>query len=188
MLSKNSSVSRRKACRRLSSKSGNRRGSGFAAERLRRCSHCAAKLRHQRVGARIGEHAADLPLEHRAAARSVPRTAASSSGSSGMLLQRKNDSRDASSRSLSRYGVLGGNAGGIALDPEQELRADEQRAQRHLDAVLEPAAFGARLLVEAQQLVHFGRRDRAAVGPSGRALTRSSGRRRPRLVPHAVCS
>ena len=40
------------------------------------------------------------------------RAATSSSSSSGMLLQRKKESREASSRSLRRYGVLGGVSGG----------------------------------------------------------------------------
>ena len=54
-----------------------------------------------------------------------------------MLLHRKNDSRDASSRSLMRYAVLRRDAGRIVLDAEQELRADQDRAQRHLDARVE---------------------------------------------------
>ena len=56
-----------------------------------------------------------------------------------MLLHRKNDRRDASSRSLMRYAVFGANAGGILLDAEQELRTHQHRAQRHFDAGLKSA-------------------------------------------------
>ena len=54
-----------------------------------------------------------------------------------MLLHRKNDSRDASSRSLTRYVEPAGTPAGSDFDPEQELRADEQPPERQLDAGLE---------------------------------------------------
>ena len=92
---------------------------------------------HQRSRSRVGEHAPHLLLEHRRLC-SVPRIARSSSSSSGMLLQRKNDSRDASSRSLMRYGVFGGTPAGIVFDAEQELRADQHGRQRHFDAASKP--------------------------------------------------
>ena len=56
----------------------------------------------QRRGARVGQHPPHLPLEHRRRRCSRPCAAAVSSSSSGMLLHRKNDRRDASSRSLMR--------------------------------------------------------------------------------------
>ena len=81
--------------------------------RLRRCSHWPAKLLDQRA----------RPSDRRAcaapAARARPgvsqlslRCASCSSSSSGMLLHRKNDSREASSRSLTRYGVRAASVGG----------------------------------------------------------------------------
>ena len=76
--------------------------SGRPTSRLRSRSHCPAKL-----VARLNERGSasilrDLLLEHAPAGGALPRIAASSSSSSGMLLQRKNDRRDASSRSLMR--------------------------------------------------------------------------------------
>ena len=65
MLSKNSSVSSFIACRRLSSKSGKAPRSGLEFFRLRRCSHCSAKLSIERLRSRIGQHPPDLLLEHR---------------------------------------------------------------------------------------------------------------------------
>ena len=59
-----------------------------------------------------------------------------------MLLQRKNDRREASSRSLTRYAVPGVAAGRLPLDAEQELRAHQHPLERLLNAALE-AAFGA---------------------------------------------
>ena len=79
-------------------------------------------------------------VEHRRRAQLTASPRASSSSSSGMLLQRKNDSRDASSRSLMRYGVPGCDARRIALDAEQELRTHQQAPERALDPVLEAAA------------------------------------------------
>ena len=56
------------------------------------------------------------------------------SSSSGMLLQRKNDSRDASSKSPRRNGAPGATARRLALEAEQELRVDEHARDRPLDA------------------------------------------------------
>ena len=66
------------------------------AEPLRR------EVRDERVGLRIGEHAPHLALEHGRFAQLAGRGAPRATRSSGMLLHRKNDSRDASSTSLTR--------------------------------------------------------------------------------------
>ena len=55
----------------------------------------------------------------------------------------KNDSRDASSRSLMRIDAVGGDGVRVALEAEQELRADEHERQRVLDAGVERAAVRA---------------------------------------------
>ena len=81
-----------------------------------------------------------------------------------MLLQRKNESRDASSRSLMRYGVSGGDAGWILLDAEQELRAHQHRGQRHLDAGVE-ASVRACLPVQLERPLQVGVCDRTPIGP-----------------------
>ena len=54
-----------------------------------------------------------------------------------MLLHRKNESRDASSRSLMRYACPAAHRRRLALGADQELRAREQQPQRELDAVVE---------------------------------------------------
>ena len=72
-------------------------------------------------------------VEHGRRSCSCPSTATSSSSSSGMLLHRKNDSRDASSRSLIAVGGAGVALAGSTLDAEQELGADQQALERTLD-------------------------------------------------------
>ena len=86
---------------------GTRSSCGSMFFRLRRYSHCPAKLVDERLGLRIGQHASDLLLAARPACAACPARRRCSSSSSGMLLHRKNDSRDASSRSLSGYTVPG---------------------------------------------------------------------------------
>ena len=82
-----------------------------------------------------------------------------------MLLQRKNDSRDASSTSLSRYGVPGLTSSRVELEAEQEVGADQNALQRRFDSAVERAARCARV-VERHQGLHIvdrrpagGRRD-----------------------------
>ena len=74
--------------------------SGRELCRFRRYSHCPAKLLDQSLRLRIGEHALDLCVEN-GRIFSFFCSATVRSSSSGMLLHRKNDSRDASSRSPS---------------------------------------------------------------------------------------
>ena len=66
-----------------------------------------------------------------------------------MLLHRKKESREASSRSLTRYGVPGAQSGRIVFDAEQEVRADEHGGNRHLDPGVE-VVFGPRLADRAR--------------------------------------
>ena len=96
---------------------------------------------------------------------SAPRPAAWRSSSSGMLLQRKNDNRDASSRPLRAY-TLPGRTGWIAFDAEQEARVDEDALERELDARVE-AALPSPGAVEAEQRVDVCRRDRPAIRTPG---------------------
>ena len=62
----------------------------------------AGEVPHQRLRTRIGDHAIDLLLQYLAASCSLLAAASLISSMSGMLLHRKNDRRDASSRSLIR--------------------------------------------------------------------------------------
>ena len=85
--------------------------SGVIDARLRRCSHCEAKL----VTSARDRSSAIIRRTCRsstAGSWSLPAIASSSSSSSGILLHRKKDSRDASSMSLTRYGVRGGTPAG----------------------------------------------------------------------------
>ena len=75
----------------------------------------------------IGQHAPHLLLEHRRLTQAALARAIASSSSSGMLLQRKNDSRDASSTSLIAVHVPARRRR-IALDPEDELGAGQHDA------------------------------------------------------------
>ena len=61
----------------------------------------AEEVVDKRIRARIAQHTRDLLLKI-GRLLSSPRAATSSSSSSGMLLHKKNDTRDASSRSLRR--------------------------------------------------------------------------------------
>ena len=69
-----------------------------------------------------------------------------------MLLQRKNDNQEASCRSVSRR--VGSGTGGIELDAEQELGADEQPFDRLPYTEIEPS-FGTPPFVEAQAAQHL---------------------------------
>jgi hypothetical protein len=76
------------------------------------------------ASARVRDHAPHLRFEHvRPGAADL--LGRSSSSSSGMLDQRKNDSREASSKS-SIGCVEPGGTSGFSLRPEQEERADQK--------------------------------------------------------------
>ena len=114
-------------------------GVGDDAGELAQLEPAAGEIVDQRVRARIAEHPLHLLFE-RAGSLSVPRTAASRSSSSGMLLQRKNDSRDARSRSLEAIGRARRDARGLAFDAEEEARRREDALEPALDAGIEAAA------------------------------------------------
>ena len=69
-----------------------------------------------------------------------------------MLLQRKNDSRDASSRSRQPVRRAGDDALRVALGAEDEGRVGEDAADRQLHATVEVAATTAPLLEVAEQV------------------------------------
>ena len=72
-----------------------------------------------------------------------------------MLLHRKNDSRDASSRSRHAERRAGRHLRRLALEPEEELRIDEHARHRALDAELErllpPGAIELEQRVDARR-------------------------------------
>src|SRR5579863_556566 len=98
MLPKNISVSVRKEVRRLSSKSGNSLGSGAKFFRFRRYSHCAAKLLES-AWDRGSASILRTWLSSVAGSLSLLAAARFNSSSSGRLLHKKYERREASSRS-----------------------------------------------------------------------------------------
>ncbi len=71
-----------------------------------------------------------------------------------MLLHRKKDKRDASSRSLIRYALADGQIGRLRFLAENEFGVHQNAPQRHFDAMIEVAARVMPLLVETHQ--HLG--------------------------------
>ena len=157
MLSKNSSVS---AATRRAGFVEVREQSPDPASRSARSagsSHCPAKLLTS-ASTRIREHPPHLLLEHRRIASACRCSASASSSSSGMLLQRKNERREASSRSLSTIGGARATLAGSLLDAEQEIRADQQPRQRELDAATRNVAAPAALRCRTRAAAGYRRR------------------------------
>ncbi len=94
-LARNSSLSRRMEKRRLFSKAGNRSRSGATDSRARNCSHCPpnASTSARDFGSFSMRRTC---VSSTAGSRSVPWAAQRKSSSSGMLAQRKYESREAS--------------------------------------------------------------------------------------------
>ena len=180
MLSTNSSVSRRKRLAQLVVEV--REVAGRRDVALAGCGASATGRRScPRAPATAGRAACAVTSRSSTSGwLSWPRAAAFSSSSSGTELQRKNDSRDASSTSDTRPDRLRG--GHRRLGPEQELRVGEDEPQAVLDALLERALRAARgvLLEDGRQVVGG---DRPAIGaPSQRPrgwCARMPLRRRP---------
>ncbi len=148
----------------LSSKSGNISRSGVTLLQVAQLQPLAgevARPARRRAGRR--SCAAPAPRARRAA-RSRPAIARFSSSSSGMLLQRKNDSRDASSTSLIAMRRAGRQARRVALGAEQERRAGQDAREAGADAGVEVAALGARVAVERQRRLDVVVVDRPAEG------------------------
>ena len=127
----------------------------------RRFSHWPAKFVTSASERGIGQHPLDLLFEDGRIAQLVLARPASSSSSSGMLLHRKNDRREASSRSLMRYFCPGRDAGRLNFFAEHKFGIRQDAAKRHFDALIEQPVVSA-LLIEAQQhlsvLIVTGRR------------------------------
>ena len=106
-----------------------------------------------------------------------------------MLLQRKNDRRDASSTIGDSVDLAGLDAVGRALEAKHELGRREDPAQRHLDAGVEPALLASRgvevhqrrELLAVDGVAERARRERLDDLPARTALPRArwrAGRRR----------
>ena len=83
-----------------------------------------------------------------------------------MLLQRKNDSREASSTSLTGCAAPARTPAAIALDAIEERRAGEDARHTGADSGVEGAVAFARLLVERHRRFDIGRVDRTAIRAS----------------------
>ena len=79
-----------------------------------------------------------------------------------MLLHRKNDSRDASAMSLSRYGPEADRR--IDLDAIQEVEIDQQPLDRGPDPGIEVAALAPRTAEGGDERLDVASVDRTAVG------------------------
>ena len=137
--------------------------SGVIESRLRRCSHCAAKLVDQRSRARVGQHPPHLPLEHRrlvqlAARRHVEQLVVRDAAPEEERQPRRQLEIADAIRRVRR------DAGRILLDAEQELRAHQHGGQRHLDAASK-SSVRARLPIELERPVQVGVGHRPPVGP-----------------------
>ena len=122
----------------------------------------------QRPRSTVLEHPRDLPLQSGRRARARRARRRSSSSSSGMLLHRKNESRDARSMSLMRYTDPGAAFGGIALDAEGEAWRGEDTPQPALDARFE-TLFGLARPVETEQRLEILFSHRPTIGATGKS-------------------
>ena len=139
MLSKKSSASRWNACRRLSSKSGNSSEFGTLPFRLRRCSHCPAKLLTKADERAVGEHARVC-----AASTSGLLQATVARGAHQRLVRQAAPEEEREPGRQLDVGDAIRRAGGqrrrLSFRTEDERRAGENAPQAELNAVLERAA------------------------------------------------
>ena len=142
---------------RSASSNGKISGSGFTVSTFRSCSHWPAKF-DTSASARRSSSIRRTWRSSTAGSFSRPCSAASSSSASGIVLHRKNESRDASSTSLIRCAAAGPGAGRVALDAEQELRRHEHRLDGGLDAARRNPPLAAALLVERVERLDVGAR------------------------------
>ena len=161
-LSKKSSVSCRKACRRLSSKSRKRLALGVDRVDIAQPQPLSGEIRREVERAAIGEHPARLLLELSRLTQLAPNGGVEQFIVRDAAPQEKRQSRrqieiadpvDAVRRYFLR----------IAFHAEQELRVGEHSAQRRCDSGVE-IAFGAPFAIEGHRLVNFGFGDRPPIG------------------------
>ena len=170
-------------------RAGSRRTPDTRRRRARRRPACRASATGSRSCRRAPRDRRSASIRRTCCSRpagvlSVPRVAASSSSSSGMLLHRKNESRDARSMSLSRYDRARQRVRRLALDAEQEARRRQHAPQRSLDAGVE-SVFGLARAIEREQRVEILFGHRTAIGATreprqDRPRTALVGRRRRR--------
>ena len=124
----------------LSSKSGNSSRSGVTRDSSpRSCNHWPVKF-DTSASARGSASMRRTCASSTPGRRRRPAVAAFSSCSSGMLLHRKKDSRDASSTSLTGCAVAGARRGRVAFHAIQERRAGQHAGHARTDARVEVAA------------------------------------------------
>ena len=174
MLPTNSSSSRSNACLRLSSKSGKSFLSGVVLRRLRMCSHWPGEVVDERPRARIGEHPANLRVEHGRLAK-LPATG----GVEQLVVWNAAPQKERQSRRQIQIAdpirAARRRAGRIPLDAEHELGADEHGAGRQLDPAVE-RSLASPGVVERHQAGHVRRRSPAGDTRDGPASRRSASR------------
>ena len=142
--------------------------SGRIASRLRRCSHCPAKFRHQVARARVGQHPPHLLLQNsrvpeHSALGQVEQLAVRDAAPEEERQPRR-QLQVVEAISLARLDAVR-----ILLDAEEELGADQHGGQRHFHPRLEPVG-GARRAVELERPLQIRVRDRPAVRPAHQVL------------------
>ena len=93
---------------------------------------------------------------------SPPRRATSISSASGIVPHRKNESRDARSRSLMRYALPGFAFAGVSSTRNTKCRLESIACSAMRTPPSKPPGLRA-LLVELHQLIHVGLRHRPAI-------------------------
>ena len=162
----NSSVSRRMAALSSASNCGKTCGSGATPSSSRRLSHWVTKFCDEGFALGVGQHAADLLLAGRAGSCSLPAAARANSSSSGMLLQRKYESREASSKSFEladRAAAVGG--WDRPFDAEEKCGETSTAVSGDLHALLERVALLDGSIDEPREALDFVVGRRAAEGP-----------------------
>ena len=179
MLSKSSSVSRRNACRRLSLKSRRLRAGALQLAQIQPLAgEIGQPALPSRGSASMRRVCCRAPAVHAACSDAPDRR----SSSSGMLLHRKKDRREASSRSLTAVDAARGDACRLLLEAEDEPRIDQHARQSRFDARARKLPSLRASLIEAQQRFEIRVANAAGDKPRARAWTRSVWRRRLILV------
>ncbi len=156
--SKSSSVSRRNACRRLSSKSGKSRPSGVIDVEIAQVQPLPGEVA-SRATARADRRASAAPAARaRRAGCSSPRSASVEQFVVGNAAPQEERQPRGQLEVADAIGRARRDARRILLDAEQELAADQHRAQRRLDARRRSPPSCARLAIERQRLARDPRR------------------------------
>ena len=133
------------------------------------------EVRDQRSRSRVGQHPAHLRVRAPPARAAVPATATFEQLVVGNAAPEEERQARRQLEVADADTTVAGGAGRLALDAEQELRADQQPLERALDAGVE-AGFGAALVIERQQVLDVGLCRRPPIGAPRQRQAGSSSR------------